>query len=266
MFSKSTGRFKCPVCRDKAQVFTNTPLSAVVEALGSFGKIDCKNCDQKISPSAIQGHLESICVDRNYTCPACSYGTRPSQYLEHFKSCLQFNYVMPLIIMNLENADCQYKYCWNLHFLNQQQPMFCLIIATQDEYLNPKYDLKLLPHHFWVRVYEDKDIIWLEVRLTKSYHFTTDMKCNINEEKIRPFKFKVSSDTRTQLFDFPGCEDTVCKKAILTRDSLSSSFSVTDIYELQFSFETILWLKIKQISFIVQNTMYINFNMGLLST
>jgi hypothetical protein len=142
-------------------------------------------------------------------------------------------------MMKLENEDQQSKYHWDLYFVSRQNT-FCLVVALEDEYLYPKRELTVLPSHLWVTIVEERDTIFLEVRLVKSHHFCADMKVNVKEEYVKPFTFAVISDHLAQTFHF-NTKEQIFRKGLITKDAIESSFKVKDLYELRFSFETNLW-------------------------
>jgi hypothetical protein len=239
-FSKSTNRFKCPVCREKSLVFENKSLAAIVDELMCLGRIECKNCDEKITPASYMRHLTYFCPDRDFQCPACKLGVRPSVFFDHFKICLKFNYIMPILMMRQDKVTVC-KFTWDFGFLPDRLNCFCLIVASEHEYMYSKRELSRLPPHLWVNVYEEQDCLWLQVRLIKTYFSSETITPNFDEINPKEFTFKLRSGSSTQSFTFGASEKQQFKKALVTKDAYGPTFNISEMYELSFCLEMTLW-------------------------
>ena len=245
-FSQSTHRFKCPVCREKSQVFENTPLSFVVDELMGLGRINCKNCEEKVTPASYMRHLQYFCTERDFNCPACKSTNSPAQFFDHFKKCNSFYYIMPIGMMPIDEnksilVSQKTKFSWNLIFLRCRLNIFCLIVASEQEYLLSKRELNRLPSHLWVILHETDTCLCLQVRLLRTYFSSENMKQNFDQKNPREFVFKVHSHRHTQSFRFQASDDECFNGSLITKESYLATFEVPSMYELQFELEMVLW-------------------------
>jgi hypothetical protein len=208
-----------------------------------LGKIECKNCSQKIVPAYYAKHLKNVCPSRDFQCPGCNFDVKPCEFFNHFRYCGAFYFAMPLLIMKLGKEDNpKVKYCWDLHFLEDRKNTFCLVVSSDQEYMLSRRDLSQLPSTLWVTFFENEDCLFVSVQLLKSYLDSHTLATNFDHVNPKRFFLKIhSNEQRDWPFDFPACEKKTFTTAILTKDAYRSTFKVQTFYELSFSIEMILW-------------------------